>query len=189
MIKRSLFVILCIILLFFIIACGGSSDVKVNSPDSNPNEAIQESPTTVPIGTSRDNPAPVGSEVLSDDMKFIVLGSTRPADSIVSSGNMFNTEPETGQEYIFVQIQVTCMKSSNEECSLSLFNFKTVGSLGIEYDSEWLITGVDGLLEDTDFYGGATISGNLAFIIQSDEMNVLIKYEPFWGDSFFMSIP
>ncbi len=184
--KRIFQIFIVCTLMIFIIACGGGSDVKVNTQGAE--NKIQASPT-IQLGTSRDNPAPVGAQVLSDNMSFIITGSTRPADYIVSSGNMFNTEPEDGQEYLFINLQITCMKSSNEECSLSLFNFKAVGALGIVYDTEWLITGVDGLLEDTGFYGGTTISGNLPFIIRSDDTNILIKYEPFLGDIFFMNTP
>ena len=184
--KRFVSIFYCSIFLIFIIACGCGPDVKVNTPS---NETIQKTSTLSPLGTSRDNPAPFGSEVESDFMKFVILGSTRPADDIVLSASMFNIEPEAGQEYFFVQIQITCMKSTNQDCSISLFEFKTVGSLGIEYNTEWLVSDVDGLLESTGFYGGTTISGILPFIIQSDDTNILLKYEPLIGSSFFMSTP
>ena len=184
--RRMVFIIFSSILLIFIIACGCGPEVKVNTPSG---EIIQSTYTSAPLGTSRDNPAPFGSEVESDFMKFVILGSTRPADDIVLSADMFNIKPEKGQEYLFIQVQITCTKSSDQDCSLSLSELKAVGSLGIEYDVQWLITGVDGLLEGTDFYGGTTISGNLPFIIQSTDTNILFKYEPFFGQSFYMSIP
>jgi uncharacterized protein YcfL len=181
------------ILLLVTLACGSNSGVTVNAPgnnDNNNHETQNEvlEPTKPPLGSSRSNPAPFGSEVTADDMKFVVLSSTRPATDIVMEGNMFNTEPEEGQEYIFVDLQVTCMKSSDQECSVSTFNIKLVGSAGVERDAEWFVSGVDGLFEDNQFYGGASISGQIPFIINVDETDLLLVYEPLFGDTFYLAI-
>ena len=183
--KRLPIIILIIGLMLLILACGGDSEIEVSSSSGN---TVKEEPTQAPIGTSRDNPAPRGSEVTSDDMKFVISDSTRPADHIVSAANMFNTEPEAGQEYLFINLQITCMKSSNEECSVDFFNIEAVGTEGVVYNPEWFISGVDGLLESTEFYGGTTISGNIPFIVSINDTGILLKYEPFWGDTFYMSI-
>lgn len=167
------------------------------SPTERPTDKPTASPTNTPttrptptaeLGTRRDNPAPAGSTVTTDDMEFTVISILRPADSIVKAGNMFNTEPDPGKEYIFVEMAIKCMKKSTESCSISTFNFKMVGSLGIQYDAEWFLTGVKGLLEDTDFYGGTQLKGNLAFIVGVDEKELLVIYEPYWKDPIYLAI-
>ncbi len=60
-----------------ILACGSSSDVQINTPSGNNN---QQNPTsTSQAGTTRSNPAPVGSEVVGDNMAFQILNIIRPA--------------------------------------------------------------------------------------------------------------
>jgi len=176
-----------IILALFIpsLACG--SGLVVNTPSD---AAVSQSTATPELGAARSNPAPPGSEVVADDMRFVVTGITRPATSIVMAGNAFNTRPEEGQEYVFVGISVTCEKSTDVECSLLTLSLKLVGSKGIEYDFKWFVSGVDGLLEDTQFFGGATISGNIPFIIDADETDLILVYEPFlFGDKFYLALP
>lgn len=211
--NKFLFLILLSILVIVQISCGSSAPIvsTATSPaessieDSSPTEEIREEPIAIPtveptaiptvkptptaqLGTRRDNPAPVGSTITIDDMELQVITFTRPADSIVKAGNMFNTDPETGKEYLFVEITAKCVKDSTESCSISVFNLKMVGSLGIKYDAEWFLSGVEGLLEDTDFYGGTLVSGNVAFIVGIDETDLLVIYEPFFQDPAYFDL-
>jgi hypothetical protein len=190
MTRKNIITTMILVLFISILACGSNSNIEVKPPDSGEGIAPPPTiaPTTPPLGTSRNNPAPVGSVVLADDMNFVILSSTRPATDIVMAGNIFNTEPEAGQEYIFVELQATCTKPSDQQCSLSTFNLKLVGSSGIERDAEWFVSGVDGLLEDSEFYGGASVSGQIPFIVNQDETNLLLVYEPWFGDVFYLAI-
>ena len=206
--KHYRFYIIITILILAMIACSSSSNIKVNPPDE---EVVEESPVepddalendegitsveeeqeSTDIGTSRSNPAPVGSEVVIDQMAFVVLGLIRPADDKIMEGNQFNTEPEPGQEYILLKLEIKCLKSSDDQCSFSplLDEVKVIGSSGIGHDSEWFISGVDGLLEDTEFFGGTIISGSIPFIIGQEETDLVFVYEPFLGDTFYLAIP
>lgn len=209
------FLIVLLVLIISALACGSSSDgVVVVAPEESVVEVIEQAiveaiveevtptdleeeeiieeiavePTKKP-GTARSNPAPVGSEVLADDMSFVILGSTRPADGIIKAGNMFNTEPEDGEEYVLVELRIKCLKSSDDKCSISQFNFKMLGDTGIQYDAEWFVAGVSGLLGSEDFYGGSEVSGLLPYIVKQSEENLIFIYEPFWGDTFYLQVP
>lgn len=193
--RKNIITIMILVLFIVTLACGSNSNVVVKPPNSAPvtgednvSPPISEEPTMPPIGTSRNNPAPVGSEVSSEGMSFLVLSSTRPATDIVMEGNMFNTEPEEGQEYIFVELQVTCLKPSDQQCNFYLTNFTLVGSSGIGRDSKLFLSGVDGLLETSDFYGGASISGQIAFIVDQNETDLILVHDPFLGDVFYLAI-
>ncbi len=178
------------VLVIVTIACGSSSTPQVNTP-SNSSVSQPASPTTAgpQVGTARSNPAPVGSEVVADDMAFMVMEVVRPANEAVKAGNSFNSDPKPEMEYMLVKLQVTCKKTSDEKCSIFPdMNNKLIGDKGIEYDPEF-VTGVEGELEATDFYGGATVSGYIPFMVGIGEGGLSLVYDPLFGDKFFLQLP
>lgn len=194
--KKYVLIVAIAALVFGIIACSKStSSPQVNTPsDENTTIDIQPTtsqPTEVPnLGTTRSNPAPVGSEVIADKMSFTVTDMVRPANDIVIAGNQFNSLPEDGKEYIFVELNVVCQKSSDEKCSFTpVLNLNLIGSNGIEYDPEIFIAGVNNLLESTEFYGGASIKGYIPFIVGVGETDLVLLYEPLLGDTFYLALP
>lgn len=180
------------VLVLSTLACGTSDEgVEVN-PGGAESESVESAETSAPeVGTARSNPAPAGSQVVADDMAFEVTGFTRPADEIVSAGNMYNTAPEGDQEYIFVDVQITCQQSTDEKCTIyPTSSFSLIGSSGVVYDPEIMLAGVEGLFEvmDTEFYGGSTVSGALAFIVGQADMGLVLIYDPFLGDTFYLAV-
>jgi len=195
------------VLALAVIACGTQSDVIVNPPDSGEMEeeaienqeeiephleeyAVITATATKEVGTARSNPAPVGSEVIADDMSFVILSAVRPATELIESAYVYNEDPESDEEYILVELKVTCLKSSDATCTFNpLINVKVIGSLGVEYDMKWAVVGVEDLLDYTEFYGGATLTGSLPFIISQDEADLILVYEPLFGSRFYLEIP
>ena len=174
------------------LACGSSDDgVEVN-PGSGEGEAAEPAETSAPeVGTARSNPAPAGSQVVTDDMAFEITGYTRPADDIVMAGNPYNTAPEGDQEYIFVDVQISCQKTVDEKCTIyPTSSFSLIGSSGVVYDPEIVLAGVEGLFEilETEFYGGSTVSGSLAFIVGQSDTNLVLIYDPLLGDTFYLAV-
>jgi hypothetical protein len=188
--KKEIIIVLFVLILVTL-ACGSSSNgVSVEEPSESEGEVVSEpeEEATKEVGTARSNPAPIGSVITADNMKFEILGSTRPADDIIMSGNMFNTEPEEGEEYILIEMKIQCMKDEDDTCNISQFSFKLIGDEGVTYDAEWLVSGVDGLLESEEFYGGGVVTGSLPFIIKETDEDLIFIYEPFLGDKFYMSV-
>jgi len=183
-------IIALIVLVIVTLACGSSSDIEVESPSESEGDEISEpeEEVTKEVGTARSNPAPLGSLITADDMSFEILGSTRPADDIIMSGNMFNTEPEEGEEYILIEMKIECLLDQDDTCNISQFSFKLIGDEGVTYDAEWLVSGVDGLLESEEFYGGGVVNGSLPFIIEETDSDLVFVYEPFLGDKFYMKV-
>lgn len=178
---------LFVVLLFSILACG-SSGVTVSTPGGNQPDNTTSSIESAAIGTTRSNPAPVGSSIRADDMDFIVKSIVRPADSTIIAGNMFNETPASNKEYMLVKISVTCSLSSDQQCSFSSYNLKTLGTDGVLVDTSF-ISGVPGLLETSTFYGGASVEGDIPFLVTKGDTKVLLVYQPFFGDSFYLSLP
>jgi len=186
--QRGRIILAMMLLLAATLACGGGSGISVNS--SVPSQANEgnDALATSQVGSSRTNPAPAGSVVSAGNMNFAVVGYTRPATETVMSANRFNPEPDAFQEYIFVNLAVTCTRLEDAQCNLALINLKLLGSQGAERPVRLFVRDVDGLLQGGDFYGGATISGNVPFIIDRQDANIMLVYEPFLGDPFYLRI-
>jgi hypothetical protein len=148
-------------------------------------------PTATAVPNSRSNPVPAGSVFQVDDLQLFVSNITRPADGIVQSGNAlnFSNEAGAGKEYMFVKVGITCEKPADQECILSVYNFKALGSDAVLINPEITIAGVDGLLTSTIFYGGATKTGNIPYIVTKGDANIQLVYQTSLGDKVYLALP
>lgn len=179
------------------LACGSASSPQVTLPEatspSQDTQSVEEQPTSIPptevpkpLGSARSNPAPLGAQVSVDNMTFMITEVIAPANDIVREGNQFNSEPEPGQQYIFVNISTTCDKGTDDTCNLFGFEFSLIDSSGITHDAELFVAGVNGLFEPGEFYGGATKTGYLVFLVPEGDESLILKYEAlFVGEAFF----
>ncbi|HEY3289175.1 MAG TPA: hypothetical protein VGK87_03515 [Anaerolineae bacterium] len=134
--------------------------------------------TSQPAGSSKDNPAPLGTEMTVKEFRITVNKVVRPADKIVAAGNMFNQKPESDQEYTQIFVTVLCNQDSKLKCHVSPYDFKASGSNGIVADATTFVTGVDGMLETTDLYGGARlVNKSLFFLVGKGETNVVLEFQ------------
>lgn len=124
-----------------------------------------------------------------DQMKFVITGSIRPADGLVSAGDIFNAQPREYQQYVFVTVAVTCEAPADQQCHLDLFKIRLSVSNNVFKYPQWYITGVDSILKDPDFPGGATISGNVPFIVSVGDSGLQLVYEALSGDSYYLALP
>jgi len=164
-------------------------------PSSTPNPAQPtpptRTPTSVPLGETRDQPFPSDAVVdIGGDMLISIVQVTRPADDIVQEGNMFNATPEPDMEYALIQLRVQCTKSTNEKCAFISSNLSVVGSDGNIHELEF-VAGIHNELEiSTEFFGGATIEGNLVFLVPQGDQNVVLFHEPFlFGSPVYIALP
>lgn len=195
--KKKLLVYLLVVLGLLLFACMPSSAPTVKAPDEVPAGATEETPvlggtvepTLPPVGTSRSNPAMMGSEVSVDDMTFTVLETVRPADDLVAAGNMFNAAPEEGNEYVLVRLRIRCDKGADNTCLTGSFEFSVVDSGGIAHDPNIFIDGVSGMLEFGEMFGGSTMEGSIVFEVPQGDAGLVLIYEPLFGSKTFLSIP
>jgi hypothetical protein len=176
------------------------NDNKAASQVSQANATATQAPTAtpaptdtpVPPGSSRANPAPIGASFTAKEFSISVNSVVRPADKVVADGNMFNTKPEADEEYVQIAATIHCATDPEDKCSISPYNFKLYGSKGIVYEPKAFIAGVDGLLESTEFFGGATLENkSIFFLVGTDETNVVLEFEAglLFRESAFFAIP
>lgn len=143
-----------------------------------------------PLGASRSNPIPAGAAInIGGGATLTITNVVRPANDIVSRGNQFNSKPEAGLEYVQVGMTVSCDKPSDSKCSFSPLYIKAVGADGQVRDAEWTVTGVDGVMDvSTEFFGGSSLNGKLFYLVPKDDPNVVLFYDPLFGDSIYMAL-
>lgn len=147
--------------------------------------------TSAPLGQTRDQPHPADTVIdIGGDVKLSIIQVTRPANDIVVQGNMFNDTPTPNQEYMLVRVRAECTKPANETCTFDSYTLKAVGADGTVRDSG----GVAGIPEElefsTEFFGGASIEGNLVFLIPAADPSVVLFYDPlFFGDPVYIALP
>jgi hypothetical protein len=204
MINRILSIVPTICLIISISACGSKkveNTPSLNEPAATP--VAQDSPLSAyaapspnapksnaaaVVVTTKDNPAPVGSAILVDNMKMVVISKVRPADSLVAKGNMFTDTPSAGQEYMFVTISASCEQAKDKQCNIDTYNFKTLGSDGVIKDFKQ-VTGIDGLIKYTTFDGGFSLTGILSFLVDQNDTKIMLVYQPSSGDSSYLALP
>lgn len=194
--KPYLISVAAIVLVLTILACcpaPATPVVKTAAPaqaGEAEEPAMETSETQVPTGSSRSNPAPAGSEVEIGDITLAVQNVIDPADDIVAEANMFNDEPAEGNKYLMIEMSITCNKGTDETCNISpRIEYELVGSSGIVHDAEY-VAGIEGMLEDGEMFGGATMLGKIAFQVGKNETDLVLIYTEFLGmDKAYLALP
>ena len=166
------------------LACGRTAPVVVPISPAAPVE-----PTQPPLGASRFNPAPSGTAIQIDDMSLSVTDVVFPADTVVRDGSLWNPTPEPASDYMLVGVAATCNLPPESSCRLSGLEFTLVDPAGIAHNPRILIAGVAGKFEGSEFFGGATKSGYLIYVVDGDPADYILKYEALFGGEAYLYLP
>jgi len=174
-----------------IVACASSStgagdadaDEVINSLLELERPELQGKPDT-----TRSDPAPPGSEGSVEGMTIVVRYLTRPANDIVAASSDFALPPSPGKEYILVELEITCEGSYDERCLFEVYNLKIVGDEGVLSYFDWGVAEIEGLLDDTEFFGEAVLSGTALFTIDQDETGLILLYDSYYDHPLFLAL-
>jgi len=172
-------------------ASGTSASVTITM---NSDKSLIAHFRAIPQGsqTSRTNPAglyqPIqvevddfwaGEMVLELEMVQLISGYT--AWTLIEAWNMFNDEPETGQEYILAKFRVKIVELENEPYDTSNYQFDVYSDTGVKYTNQPTVAGKDPDFR-TSLYEGAEHIGYTAFLVRTDDSPVVV-YEPLWDEN------
>ena len=155
-----------------VLACSRTTPVVVPGSPVPPVEPMQPA-----LGASRFNAAPFGTAIQIDDMSLSITEVVVPADDIVRDGSLWNPTPEPASSYMLVGLAATCDLPPEASCRLSGLEFSLVDTAGIAHNPRLLIAGVPGKFEGSEFFGGATKSGYLIYVVNGDPGDYILKYE------------
>jgi len=131
-------------------------------------------PETSGVGTSLDNPIPVGDAARVGEWTVRVVGYTPNATEAVQRENQFNEKPKAGEQYVLVTLRTT---------------FEGTGSADPWADQTWSVVSTDGTLyeeaaqvwpDDLNNVGkvpsGVSGVGNVGFMVKSSNVPGLTMY-------------
>jgi hypothetical protein len=134
---------------------------------------------------SRNSPFPAGSAQDVRDGSFRVNSIQENMTAEVHRMNMFNPEPDAGQEWTLVDVTFSCSLSSDEVCTTSFMQFELVGKLGQAYNQQFVA------VLDRPFglevFGGGQTTGSVGFIVDSSDSEFLFVVVD--GGRKFFAIP
>jgi hypothetical protein len=190
--KNKVFGLTLIALLLSILACSNAAPVVRTLSETDQQttrEADESGSSQKPLGSVRSNPAPLGSDVQLGDLTIHILGvNDTSANQIVKDGNVFNEIPESGQQFVLVDLSIRCDKPEDQKCSITLLEFSVIDSGGIDHAPKIILAGVDGLMDGGEFYGGAVKTGSLAFIVPEMDQGLILKYDEIFGGEAYLSV-
>lgn len=172
-----------ILALLAIILVWWASQSRSGSQNRNSSAAASSHATNTPALGTRLNPLPAGDAYEIRDGRFQVNNLQRDMDSEVEQMNMFNLDPEPGQEWVLVNVTFFCDLPAERTCVTSRMYFEMVGDSGEVYD---MSIGV--VLDDafgSEVYGGGQDTGVVGFMIQESESDLLFVVKDGGSRTFF----
>ena len=182
---RTILFILIVGIAVIVILPSLNSPPRQSQQAQQPQTPQQQSSQSASLGT-RSNPYPAVSIQDIQDGRLRVNNIQRNATADVMRTNMFNTEPETGQEWVIVEATFFCDLAPDDICTTSVMRFDLVGKSGEAFGDE-LLAILDNAF-GTEVFGGGLVTGNIGFIIDSAETNLLFTVNQF-GKRLFFEIP
>jgi len=152
-------------------------------PSATPLPSNTPRPTRAPQGM-RENPYQGIGTVR--DGRFQVNSIQRNMSDEVERMNMFNSEPDPGEEWVVADVTFFCDLSSNRTCNTSAIFFEMVGKNGTIYQVERLA-----VIENAfggEIFGGGQVTGNVGYIVDSSDGDFLVVINDL-GDRTYFSVP
>lgn len=134
------------------------------------------------MGTSLDNPVPVGSSTQLGTWQVEVVGYTKNADAAVAHENQFNDKPKPGTQYVLITLKATYMGNGSSD-PYSDLTAAGIGSDGTQYGSPSEVLPND-LSNVGNVPSGANANGNVVLLVDSNAVDGLVLYLEGYTASF-----
>lgn len=180
---------------FFSLAAAAVSDAiedstgtSVTAPSEEAVDDTAEEPA-VEAGSSRENPAPLGSVISGDEWDITVNSVTLAATDQVLAANAINQAPEAGYEFILVNVTATYTGADKGMPALTTINYVTPDGVTIDGLDTFAVA-PDALDTMSELYTGASVTGNLALAVPSAtaDAGVLVVTPGIIADDVFVAV-
>lgn len=137
--------------------------------------------TTVP-GTTRDNPAPIGTAIdAPNGWRITVLSVTPNANKLIDEHNYFYTPPDRDHQYFVARLSVVRIGDSAKRLDR---DFDAVGGSNVAYDTGCKYESVPKPLERKEIFPGGSVTGNICWHVRSGDVPSLVMfYDPVYDRS------
>lgn len=173
---------------FSLAAC---SEAKVDTSGTTTQQpAAAESNETKKVGTSRDNPAPLGSVITDGDWSVQVNSVNLDAAEAVAAANSFNEPAPDGKVYILVNITATYTgtKAEGETPTVTVEYVTADGNTVKSYDT--FAVAPEPFDNLGTLYEGASATGNVVLTVPAANAaeGVLAVTPSLLGDKVFVAV-
>lgn len=165
---------------------------EADTSDKAEGEKKEESSTSETTGeqTTRDNPAPIGSEIKTKDWTMVINSVDLDAASKVVDANPVNTAPEDGEVYLLINLTVT-YNGDKREGDYPMYQLSYVSADGNSFDStSKLLVAPEQIDSFKKMFKGASETGNEVIAVKTSdiEKGVLAVTPDILGDTVFVAI-
>lgn len=164
------------------------SSVTAPTEDASDTEDADDEPVAE-AGSSRENPAPLGSVISGDEWDITINSVALGATDQVLAANPINQSPEDGYEYILVNVTATYTGADKSMPALTTINYVTPEGVTIDGLDTFAVA-PDALDTTSELYTGASATGNLALAVPSAtaDAGVLVVTPGILADDVFVAV-
>ena len=190
-----------ILVFFFVVAASFdeafSDDVSADAPAQEADSAVvedgedsaEEADDAAEEGT-RENPYAIGTKIRSDEWDMTITGVTLDATDEVLAENEFNEDPESGNQYMVVDVELT-YKGDEPGGAMPMSTVEYVSAGGNTFDGlDDMVVAPNELDQLENLYNGASTSGSVAIQIPTEdaESGVLAVSPDMLADKVFVAV-
>lgn len=136
------------------------------------------------MGT-RESPIPIGTTFeLNNGWEITVVDVIPYADDMIKEENMFNQEPDSGNQYFLAMIAAKNNGTSVDK--IKGYYFNVVGPSAVAYEKASVVT--PDPLPDTDIFPGGTAEGYVCWEVKSSDAGNLTMYHQHVEPYVFFSL-
>ena len=138
---------------------------------------------TTEVGRDRQNPAPFGEKVVTEDWEITINELVRGNDAWVMTheANQFNDPPDDGMEYIAIKVHVRFIGTEDRSANIDDIAFNTTGSANVLYALPSVVEPDPAL--DVNLFPGGEYAGWVITQAAQGETDLIAVFEPLFDFS------
>jgi len=149
-------------------------------------------PTTTPEVGSRSDPVRLGDgQDLGDGWSLALIGVRHDAAEEIAAANMFNDPPESGRQFVLVDLIVAYNGLEDPRSIFLYVSFDAVGQGNVGYNSFGCGVLPNDLDSSREVFSGGFVSGQICFDVDAGDADSLVLYASaglFSGEDIFFSL-